>query len=219
MRSGLSEHLIMKIHDRVYAPLKRRLATHALTLDEWGDPDPATLKRRKHLDTLRSLLDKGARERKLQDALMKSGLLSLGCKAISEVTMKRTEDHRGMRMDLVLGSMQDEPTQIIELKRGTHLLLARAGTPTEKLSREIEKAVKQLKGYGNRLQTDAETVVDLEEKKGIRFNETELRLVAGRRPTTDSGYHLLSSAEGGSDLQLQIYTWDGFLAELERIVD
>lgn len=229
IRLQCSEHVIMQVHDALYAPIKRATAhvrdAIEAALGEAFGIDPASSLRHQHsraIATLHALLESGARERALQDALIDSGLLSLNCKVIQEVTMKPTEGHRGMRMDLVLDSKADEPTQIVELKRGSHLLLARKGKPTERLSRQLRKAVEQLKKYGDRVESDAETAVDLEERLGIRFDKPELRLIAGRRLTDADGYHLLSRAEAdssNSSLQLQIYTWDGFLAELERIVD
>lgn len=219
----------MQVHDAIYAPVKRATAqvSNAVeaALSEAFGIDPASSLRSQHsraLGALRALLESGAKERALQDALVDSGLLLLSCKVVQEVTMSATEDHRGMRMDLVLDSKTDEPSQIVELKRGSHLLLARRGKPTERLSRELRKAVEQLKSYGDRVESDLATALDLEERLGIRLDKPELRLIAGRRLPDAHGYHLLSRAEtdaNDSGLQLQIYTWDGFLAELERIAD
>jgi hypothetical protein len=219
----------MQVHDAIYTPVKRATAqvqnVIEAALGEALGMDPASSLRSQHgraLIALRALLENGAKERALQDALVDSGLLLLNCRVLQEVTMSATEDHRGMRMDLVLDSKTDEPSQIIELKRGSHLLLTRRGRPTEQLSRELRKAVEQLKTYGDRVESDAATALDLEERFGIRFDKPELRLVAGRRLPDAHNYHLLSLAEAdanNSGLQLQIYTWDGFLAELERIVD
>ncbi|MFO0774528.1 MAG: DUF4263 domain-containing protein [Nitrospiraceae bacterium] len=237
IRAQHSEGVILQAHDAVYSPAKQALrpvndAIEAALreeleeeLEEAPGVDPNAFPRaqqRRSIATLRSLLDEGAKERTLQDALISSGLLAATCKVVQEVAMQATEDHRGMRMDLVLAPAHESPTQVIELKRGSHLLLARRGTPTKRLSRQLTKAIKQLHGYGHRLESDTAVVANLEEKHGIQVQKPELRLIAGRRLSDENEYLLLSAAEtekSASGLQLQIYTWDGFMAELERIVD
>jgi hypothetical protein len=229
IRAQCSEHVIMQVYDAIYAPVKRATAqVHNAVEAALGEAfgiNPDSSLRSQHaraLGALRTLLESDAKERALQDALVDSGLLRLNCKVVQEVTMSATKDYRGMRMDLVLDSNTDEPSQIVELKRGSHLLLARRGKPTERLSLELRKAVEQLKTYGDRVESDAATTLDLEERLGIRLDKPELRLIAGRRLPDAHGYHLLSRVEpdaNDSGLQLQIYTWDGFLAELERIAD
>jgi len=80
----------------------------------------------------------------------------------------------------------------------------------------------QLKTYGYRLDCDTEATASIEQRRGLKINKLKLRLIAGRRLPDAHGYDLLRLAESEADesqLQLQIYTWDGFLAELERIVD
>ena len=161
-------------------------------------------------------------EPELQDALLNSGLLALNCKVVQEVAMTPTETYPGMRLDLVLDWNGEEPSQVIELKRGSHLLLARRGKPTERLSRELRKALKQLETYGHQLDSDAQARACIELRHGLQIQQPELRLIAGRRLADAHEYHLLSLAESEaaeSSLQLQIHTWDGFLAELERILD
>jgi len=230
----------MQGHDALYTPIKRatgpvreaieQATTVAVrnaarrTVSENFDTNTALSMRCRHqraLAELRNLLENGAKERALQNALVESGLLALNCRVIQEVTMNPTDNYRGMRMDLVLDPMTDEPVQIVELKRGSLLLLARRGKPTERLAQQLRRAVEQLEGYGNRVDSDAATTIDLE-RHGLRFEKPELRLIAGRRLSDAHEYHLLSRVEtdaSDSNLQLQIYTWDGFLAELERIVD
>jgi Domain of unknown function (DUF4263) len=229
IRAQCSEHVITQAHDGVYAPVKGAIAqvngAILAQLSKDCGVDPTAFPGNQHhrdIATLRTLIENNAKERELQDALVETGLLALDCKVIQEVAMKPTGNYVGMRMDLVLHSRNDEPAQIIELKRGSHLLLARQGKPAERLSQEITKAIDQVKSYGTRVETDSETAFDLEKGHGIRFDKPKLRLIAGRRPTSASGYHLLSNletVESDSSLQLQIYTWDGFLAELERIYD
>lgn len=177
---------------------------------------------RTSLAELRRLLDDGAKERDLQNGLVATGLLAVAYRVVQEVTMNATKDNPGMRMDLVLEAEDAQPTQIVELKRGKHLLLARTGKPTQRLSQQLKKALRQLRGYGHRLGTDSSATKWIRDKHGLRVNEPELRLVAGRRLSNAAEYLLLTSAESdatASGFQLQIYTWDAFLAELERIVD
>jgi hypothetical protein len=229
IRAQCSEHVILQVHDAVYAPVKRATSqVHdaiEAALGEALGVNPflvARTQRRTGIATLRRLLEHDAKERELQDALLDSGLLTLTCRVIQEVAMNPTKDYPGMRMDLVLDPNGDDPAQIVELKRGSHLLLARQGKPTERLSQELRKAVNQTQGYGRRLGSAPDAVTRIEERHGLRIERPELRLVAGRRLQDAAGYHLLSLAESDASdpqLQLQIYTWDGFLAELERIGD
>jgi hypothetical protein len=228
IRAKCSEDVILQVHDACYAPVKRATASvqDAIqsALDEALPEDFRVSSRAQHrssLTALRDLLDSGAKERTLQNALVP--LLEVTCRVVQEVTMNATEDHRGMRMDLVLESeTAEEPTQIVELKRGSHLLLARRGKPTEWLSRQLEKALGQVQEYGRRLESDAAATALIEARHALRVHNPELRLIAGRRLPNDVGYHLLSSAEStaaASGLDLQIYTWDALLAELERVLD
>jgi hypothetical protein len=227
IRAQVSEGVILQVHDALYAPVKQAArvgdAVQAAIDEALGVDSRKSLRaqRRRALADLRRLLSDGAKERDLQDRLVDTGLVAVTRRVVQEVTMNATKDHRGMRMDLVLESEISEPTQIVELKRGSHLLLARMGQPTERLSRQLRKALKQLEGYGLRLESDAAEIQRLEDRYGIRVHKPELRLIAGRRLPDVNGYHLLSSAESDADseLKLQIYTWDGLLAELERIVD
>jgi hypothetical protein len=230
IRADFSEYAIMKIHDAVYATVKR--ATNqiyspfeAIISDSLG-LDPVSFPRHRHrqaLARLRSLLGAGCRERALQDALIDSGLLNLSCRALQEVTLKPTRDHPGMRMDLVLcsDSIGVSSTEVVELKRGTHLLVARAGQPTERLSSKLRRAIAQLKEYGHRIVRDVETTGEVDQRFGIRFGRPNLRLIAGRRLSNAPSYYLLGQAEAiaSTSLNLRIYTWDAFLAETERVVD
>lgn len=227
IRAKLTEYEILRGHD-VYTRVKSTIdpAIDATERELGGAGfDPSTsvrAQRRNALTKLHTLLNNNAKERDLQNCLMNSGLLAVTCKVIQEVTMGGADDSRGMRMDLVLDPAFNEPTQIIELKRGSHLLLARRGEPTENLSSQFIKAVAQLKGYGNRLESDAKAVDRIEAGYGIKIQKPELRLIAGRKLSDADEYSLLCTAESKeppSSLQLQISTWDGFLAELERIVD
>jgi Domain of unknown function (DUF4263) len=227
IRAKLTEYEILQAHD-VYTRVKSAIdpAIDATERELGGAGfDPSTsvrAQRRNALTKLRTLLNTNAKERCLQNCLMNSGLLAVTCKVVQEVTMRGVDGQPGMRMDLVLEPAFDAPTQIIELKRGSHLLLARRGKPTEKLSSPHIKAVEQLKNYGDRLESDAQAVERIEARYGIQINKTELRLIAGRKLSNADEYSLLSTAESEespSSLQLQICTWDGFLAELERIVD
>jgi hypothetical protein len=222
IRGRCSEHIILRVKDAVDGRVDR-VERRVEALSERLGVDPllsARQQRRKWIAALRRLLDHDAKECELQDALLHSGLLDLTCKVIQEVVMKPTENHPGMRMDLVLGPDGRDPAQIIELKRGSHLLLARQGKPTARLSQGLMKAVKQVRKYGQRLESDVKTAKRIEQLHGLTIDGLELRLVAGRRLRDADGYSFLSLAEsdaGASALQLQIYTWDGFLAELEVI--
>jgi hypothetical protein len=229
IRAQCSEHVILQVHDAIYRPVKRATAevhqaieaavAETLGVEKKGRP------RREHgqaIAELRRLLDANAKERALQNALMRSGLLAVTSKVVQEVTIKPSSDHRRMRIDLVMDAGDDQPARVVELKRGSHLLLARRGQPTERLSRELTAAVEQLEGYGRRLESDPAVTLGIEQRHGLQLTAPELRLIAGRRLPDAQAYGLLSLAEsepGESGLTLQIYTWDGFLAELERILD
>jgi hypothetical protein len=126
-------------------------------------------------------------------------------------------DPRGMRMDLVVDSTPHDPAQVIELKRGSHRLLLRRDTPMGRISVPLARALRQICGYGERLVGDGQTRIDVEADHDLHLERLELRLVAGRRLPDAAGYHLLSQVELSNGLELSISTWDGFLAELERI--
>ncbi len=225
IRKQVSEHVLLQVHEQVYMPVRESLDPIRMAAEEALSetlglgprlPNPF----RAAIVELRMLLDGNAKERDLQRVLCESGLLDPTgtCRAVAEVTMEATdEDPRGMRMDLLVGSAEDEPAQIIELKRGSHRLLARRGSPTERIARPLEKALNQLTAYGERL-NDLETKLDIERRLDVELDRLELRLVAGRRLPDAHDYLLLSRVEPcDGELELQISTWDGFLAELERI--
>lgn len=224
LREQVSEHVLLDIHDRLYRPLRQALdpihgAVDGALREAFGmpaAPDPF----RSAIGRLRAMLEANAKERELQSVLVDSGLLNPAgtCRAVSEVAMSATDDDpRGMRMDLVVNSANDEPAQIIELKRGSHRLLVRRGTPAERISRPLANALRQLRSYGERLDSDADTRTHVETVHDLELEHLELRLVAGRRLPDSEGYHLLSQADPGDGLELSISTWDGFLAELERV--
>ena len=227
IRKKCSEYVITQINNELNKKIKpvteqvRNVIEAALYAE--SDVNPSLSHRSIHLDTIhniRHLLDSKAKERELQNALMDSGLLAaVTCKVIQEVQMSTTNDHRGMRMDLVFAPDGEVPAQVIELKRGTHLLLARRGKPTERLASSLKKARQQLQSYGDRLDSDNDASEEIYQLHGLRIENPELRLIAGRRLANAHEYHLLYTAgddEEGSKLQIQ--TWDAFLDELERIV-
>jgi hypothetical protein len=164
LRNRVSEHVLLQVHDGVYAPVRGALdpindAVESALLEAFGPPSVPD-RFRTSLIELRAMLDANAKERDLQRVLVESGLLDPAgaCRAVAEVAMAaRSGDPRGMRMDLVLGATVDEPAQVIELKRGSHRLLARRGTPTESISNALAKALRQVRSYGDRLESDAET--------------------------------------------------------------
>jgi hypothetical protein len=227
IRAKLTEYEILQAHD-VYTQVKREInpAINATERELGGAGfDPSTLvrtQRRNALTELRTLLSSNAKERCLQKCLMDSGLLAVTCKVVQEVTMRGVDGQPGMRMDLVLEPAFDAPTQIIELKRGSHLLLARRGKPTERLSKKLIRAIKQVLAYGVGFKSAQDYFKGIEASGGIKIQKPELRLIAGLKLSNADEYSLLSTAESEkspSSPQLQISTWDGFLAELERIVD
>jgi hypothetical protein len=225
IRDQCSEHVILQVHDAIYAPGKRSISPVSDVVEEAIGIDNTSSQKHQHrraLTRLRALLESDVKERTLQDALFDSGLLANDCKIVQEVAMSKTNSYSGMRMDLVLYSQADQATEIVELKRGSHLLVARPGKPTQKLSRQLMNAIEQVKRYGDRVENDTQMTSDLEKRFGIQFDNLALRLVVGRRFPDAHGYHLLSLADTDArpeSLQLQIYTWDGLLAELERIVN
>jgi hypothetical protein len=228
-KAQCSEHVIMQVHDAVYSTVKAATAqVHdslgAAVGEISGSSPVSSLWRQPGRDIarLRILLDDDAKERVLQDTLVELCKVAMNCEVSEEVPMRRAGRYVGMRMDIVLSSKTEEPSQIIELKRGSHRLVAWPEQPKEKISRKGSKAVKQLKEYGNRIASDADTARDLENLHGIRFDNVELRLIAGRRLSTASEYDLLSAAETANSVdgpRLLIYSWDASLAELERIHD
>ena len=109
IRAQCSENVILQVHDAVYSPVKRATvqvhdAIEAALGEALGFNPSASARslQRRSITALRTLLDEGAKERALQDGLIASGLLAVTCKVVQEVTMQVTDDHRGMRMDLVL---------------------------------------------------------------------------------------------------------------------
>jgi Domain of unknown function (DUF4263) len=125
-------------------------------------------------------------------------------------------------MDLVVHSDSGAYSEVIELKRGTHLLLAHSGKANQRVAKGLKRAIRQLETYGATLKNDKAAVSNLRKNKGIPITvkNIELRLVAGRRLPKLSDYSLLNFTKD-SDIEgtggIQISTWDGLLAELERI--
>jgi len=227
IRERCSEQVVLQVHDAIYAPVRdAQQLVHGSVQDAIVGTlgiDPSTLPRHKHraaLANLRALLNAGAKERELQDALVASGLLGLTCKAVEEVAIRPANGQRGMRMDVLTSAAHGEPAQVIELKRGCHLLVAHRGKPVERLASGMKAALAQVEGYGHRLKTDADARAAIEEGHDLLLDAIELRLIAGRRPSVTSAYHLMSQREVDSreaGVPLLIYTWDGLLAELERL--
>ncbi|MBK8814954.1 MAG: hypothetical protein IPN42_05340 [Methylococcaceae bacterium] len=217
IRAQCSEHVVLQVHDAIYAPVKR--ATQQLGT---AMQDRSGRQYDQAIAELRSLLDSDAKEREVQNALMQSGVLAVTSKVVQEVTIKASPDDRRMRMDLVIDAGDEFPSQVVELKRGSHLLLARRGQPSERLSRELTVAVEQLQGYGRRIESDPAVTLSIEQRHGIQLGSPELRLIAGRRLPDAQSYAMLSLVEakpGESGLTVQIYTWYAFLAELERVLN
>ncbi len=227
LRQQVSEYVLMDVHDAVYAPVRRALdpisaAFEGALREAFGSPPEADQRHRfrSALAELRALLDRNARERELQRVLFQSGLLDPAgtCRTVAEVAMYATDrDPRGMRMDLVVDATQDDPAQVIELKRGSHRLLVCRGTPVERVSKPLIRALRQVRTYGARLESDAEARINVESLHSLELDQLELRLVAGRQLPAAASYHLLSQVDATDGLELHISTWDGFLAELERI--
>ncbi len=228
IRAECTEYAILQTHKKLYTPTRdaigpiRDAVVEAVAKDMGcASPGAARSGHRRFIDELRALLNRGATERALQNALIDIlGTISFGVG--QEVPMPATGVHRGMRMDVCLPGGSDGPPQVIELKRGSHLLLARRGRPTERISRQLIKAVKQLQAYGHRIEFDAATRERVEERLRFQILQPELRLIAGRELSSSDEYSLLTKVESSqstSGFQLQVYTWDGLLAELERIVD
>lgn len=231
IRARCSEHPIMRAHDALYVAVKEEItavrdAIAAAVVEQTGrhgsDSAPWPRRYAGAIAHIRNVLERKHKERELQDALVDSGLLAVTCQIAQEVTIKPTDGYRGMRMDIVLESKVDGQTEIIELKRGSHMLLAWRGQPTQRVSQELMAARTQIRAYGDRVKADNTTASTLEEDLGFELVNPQLRLVAGRRLASPQEYHLLSSLEEAashSGLQVLIYTWDGFLAELERLLD
>lgn len=213
LRATSSEFWHLQLHDKLY----RRLRWHIDPLRLRMGAHPARQRAREAIQKVRRLLDEGAKERSLQEVLVDSRLPALGCRLRSEVGMTATQDGRAMRMDLVVDPLRnDEPIQIIELKRGTHRLLAYCGTSRQRRSRALASAVSQVASYGDRFALDEAATVDVAHRHRIWI---ELRLIAGRRLPDQEAYDLLHQFAGANSTpRVLIYTWDGYLAELERIV-
>ena len=223
IRSQCSEFIVWELHDRVYKPVKRAAELMDGAVNEgiraligMGPVPSARDQRGQLLARLRSLLEQGVKEHELQRVLHR--LLNLDCTAVSEVVMQPTDDCRRMRMDLIV----DPTNEVIELKRGLHLLLAHRGKPAERISAKLRDAVAQVRGYGRRLKSEPDVSTQISKRHGVELREPSLRLVAGRRLSTADEYQLLHRLETDSSdagQGLLIYTWDGFVAELERILD
>jgi len=134
--------------------------------------------------------------------------------------VKPKGEFRGIRMDLVRCESDTLSSEIFELKRASHLLLARRGKPSERLSREFTLAIEQSEEYKERFRRDPDVRISVNLDQGLRICNPRVRLVAGRRLGNANEYSLLSAVEimsRESGAGLLIYTWDGLLAELERI--
>jgi hypothetical protein len=115
LRKRVSEHVLLEVHDGLYARLRR-------TLDQINDPVEGAFREtfglppgrdpfRASLTELRAMLDANAKERDLQRVLMESGLLDPAgtCRAVAEIAMHaRPGDPKGMRMDLVVSATRKE---------------------------------------------------------------------------------------------------------------
>lgn len=98
------------------------------------------------------------------------------------------------------------PAQIIELKRGSHRLSARRGTPAERSSQPLGRALRQVQSYGETILSDIETRTHPEEVHDLELDRLELRLVAGRRLTDPASYHLRSCAAPDDGMSVSIST-------------
>lgn len=229
IRSEFLESVILQVHEGLYSVIKQNTEVLTTSIDvslrdliNTASTSAVNIQYKNAIRKLRNLIATDAKERHLQNALVESGLLELGCKVVQEVSIKASKDRRGMRMDIVVNQYKDKVTEIIELKRGCHLLIARCGKPAMRLSQTLNKAIKQVKKYGDSIKADALTARDLEKRLEMPFNDLSLRLIAGRRLSTTNEYSLISVGKAKTsnyDLQIYVQTWDGFLAELERITD
>lgn len=217
IRSKVSEYEVLQAHDDLYTKVKLKPSleqVHSRPEDATSAPSRLFKPfRDRHeiqadITSLRRLLNADARERELQVKLCL--LLKTTGTVVQEVTIKVPKGRR-MRMDVVM------PDEVIELKRGSHLLLARCGQASEHMSRQLEAAIRQVEGYGNQLASNQAAVRSIDLKHGIKLDNPNLRLVAGRSLPDARGYSLLNLYEK-SNPSLRIYTWDAFLAELERIL-
>jgi Domain of unknown function (DUF4263) len=224
LRKQVSEGVMLEVHDRVFAPVQAAVNPILNAVESRFEFGSSRRTNQEHLRNLRRLLAARVKERALQDALYESGLLTNGglCRAVQEVSTREAVSNRGYRMDLVVLSDSGAYSEVIELKRGTHLLLAHSGKANQRVAKGLKRAIQQLETYGATLKNDKSAVSNLRKNKGIPITVTniELRLVAGRRLPRLTDYSLLNFTKG-SDTEgtggVQISTWDGLLAELERI--
>src|SRR5215813_11474856 len=170
LRHQVSEHDLLQVHEEFFLPLRNALdpVRDAIESGPYEAITPGVRPPRRAeldaIDTLRRLLDRGAKERELQTALVESGLLLASSgQVVQEVAIEATNTERAMRLDLLLESDGDSPAEIIELKRGSHLLLAHRGKPAERLSQGLVRALNQLRAYGRRVDSDIEAAASIRE--------------------------------------------------------
>jgi hypothetical protein len=223
IRSQYSEYDILQMHDGLYTLAKKPAVKLRDTIESriigglnGSSPVATSSKDSEALAQLRNMLNQSAPELALQKVLLNILHPNWKGQVANEVSMSPIDGYRGMRMDVVLGSDNDTPGQIMELKRGSYRLVAHRGKPMERISKNVSRVVRQIDDYANRVSVDEE----LRRKLGLE--KFDLRVVAGRRLDNEHEYTFITQAEteaSDSSFRLQIYTWDGLLAELERILD
>ena len=231
LRKKTGEYRILYSHDKVFFPVNVpvRLAYHAISattpsmrqMGELKDTLPLPDSRaqaRAFIAELRTLLTNDALERDLQNKLL--DFLALICRPIQEVRLVPTEDFGGMRLDIVCPFEADLPPEVLELKRGSHLLLAHEGKARERRSKKFDQTRRQGKAYFRRLKKDPGILDKLNQENYVQIVNPEVRIIAGKRLSSEAGYHLLSQIDpSAEDTELRVYisTWNGYIAELERI--
>lgn len=204
IRSQCSEHVILEVHDNIYQPVK---CVTTRQLAQPKDTNSDILVRE-----MRKLIESNARERELQKCLIKlEKSKHNACEIYSEVLIEKPNKTTG-RIDLLLYPKSDDDTgTIFELKRSSFKLIARRRD--RKTTARLKKAIEQIKNYG------------LSEvrrcKSGSKAHDTVLnkllqKLIIGRRMQLPGEYIGIIGHEKENP-NLQIYTWDAWIAEFERI--
>jgi hypothetical protein len=175
-------------------------------------------KREISLAHIRSLLKRNAKERELQDAVMKSRLLAVDSAVVDEVQIKDQNGRQKARMDIVVSETSRSRGEVFELKRGCAVLLARKGSNVQRLSAEIVRHYNQVKRYGCALQSQ-EVTEQIQSDTGLLMNNVDVTLVAGRQLDTPEQYSLLTELSNSMEqgFYIRIMTWDGFIRMLERM--
>jgi hypothetical protein len=123
-----------------------------------------------------------------------------------------------MRIDINVDARSDECGGLIVLPRGSHVLLVQTGKPTRRFADILRRLVAGVRT------NDASEPEPMPAQARLEpyVQSIELRVHARRNLRNIQMYHLLSEPDGRgkkSASDLQITTWEAFLATVEKNQD